>query len=144
MSESAQAPAPMGRYVPAMRHGSFATSAGMTPRRGGELVYQGRAGGDVDAGTAREAAALAAENALAAVAGAAGGVERIDAVWSLIVYVRCSEAFTALSAVADGASERLEDLLGGPGRGRGTRAAVGVQSLPGGAVVEVQLTVVVS
>jgi enamine deaminase RidA (YjgF/YER057c/UK114 family) len=79
---------------------------------------------------------VAARNALAAVALAAGGIDRLGSLVSLTVYVACSAEFSELSAVADGASQALAELLGGP---PAARCAIGVQSLPRGAPVEVQL-----
>jgi enamine deaminase RidA (YjgF/YER057c/UK114 family) len=113
----------------------------MTPRRDGQLTAQGRVGVDVTAAAARQAAGVAAENALAAVADAGGGLNRVRTCLRLTVYVACADDFVELSAVADGASAALEAHLG-PG-GRPARTAVGVRSLPGGAPVEVELMVAV-
>ncbi len=133
-------PAPMGRYDAAVASRGWVVTAGITPRRNGSLLVRGRVGEDVDLAAARGAAALAAANALAAAADSAGGLEAIDHVVSMTVYVACGSGFTDLGAVADAASERLETLLG-DGVPRGARVTVGVQSLPGGAPLEVQLTV---
>lgn len=130
-------PAPRGAYRPAVAAGAFAASAGMTPRRDGALVVRGRVGTDVDLATARAAAALAARNALAAVADACGGLEGIEQVIQLVVYIAAGDDFAAHSQVADGASEALAAHLGE--RAGAARAAVGVASLPDGAPVEVQL-----
>jgi enamine deaminase RidA (YjgF/YER057c/UK114 family) len=56
----------------------------------------------------------------------------------LRVYVNATQDFGEHSAVADGASVRLRELLGE--RGVAARVAIGVGSLPQGAVVEVELT----
>lgn len=100
---------------------------------------RGCVGRDVDARTARRAAALAASNALLAVAEAAGGLDRIARCLRMTVYLCCSGDFTGHSAVADGASETLRAWLGE--RGSVARTAVGVAALPSGAPVEVDLTV---
>jgi enamine deaminase RidA (YjgF/YER057c/UK114 family) len=134
-------PAPQGAYVPAIRHGDIVVSAGMTPRRDGALVIRGRVGDSVSASSARDAAATAGENALAAVADAGGGLLNVQACLRLTVFVACADDFEGLSAIADGASDALAQHLGA--RGRPARSAVGVQSLPGGAPVEVELTVAV-
>jgi hypothetical protein len=55
-----------------------------------------------------------------------------------VVYVNAVAGFTQHSAVADGASDRLAELLGE--HGTVVRTDVGVASLPGGACVEVELT----
>lgn len=132
-------PRPQGEYRPAAAAGGLVFSAGMTPRRDGALVVTGRVGEEVDLGSARAAAALAASNALAAVAEALGGLERVDAVVHVAVFVAAAPGFTEHSAVADGASSALAALCGG--RSEPSRVAVGVASLPGGAPVEVQIVV---
>ena len=136
---------PQGRYAAAVLAGGLVYSAGMTPRRDGVLTVVGLVGEDVDVPTAADAAGLAATNALAAVAEAAGGPDRIDRCVRMTVYVACAEGFTALSTVADGAAAVLAGRLG-PRLGTAAlpvRAAVGVRALPGGAPVEVELTAAV-
>ncbi len=132
-------PKPMGAYAPAVVHGGFAWSAGMTPRVDGALVSTGRLGAELDVEAGRVAAHLAARNALAAIGAAIGGLDRVSAVLQLTVYVASEPEFTGHSAVADGASAALDDALGA--RGVAARAAIGVASLPGGAPVEVTISV---
>ncbi|MGI5203783.1 RidA family protein [Spirillospora sp. CA-108201] len=143
MSELPAAPRPQGAYVPAVaapvRAGDvLVASAGMTPRRDGRLTVTGLVGRDLDVPAAREAAALAARNAVAAVAG--GDIGRVRRWVRMTVYVACADGFTDLSAVADGASAALDAVA--PGLGRPARSAVGVRALPGGAPVEVELTAI--
>ena len=52
-------------------------------------------------------------------------------------FVNCTEAFTAQSKVVNGASDLLVAVFGD--KGRHARAAVGVNSLPAGAPVEIEL-----
>lgn len=138
-------PRPQGAYVPVvaepLRPGDvLMATAGMTPRVDGRLTVTGLVGRDVDVAEARRAAAVAARNAVAAVAaggGELGGVRR----WvRMTVYVACADGFAELSAVADGASAVLAELT--PALGRPARSAIGVRALPGGAPVEVELTAV--
>lgn len=142
MADLPRPPVPQGRYVPAVVHKDFAVSAGMTPRVNGELTVHGTVGDDLSIAEATSAARLAAANALAAVAQAAGGLGRIVRCLRLTVYIASAPGFTAHSAVADGASAALADLLGD--RGAAARTAIGVASLPSGAPVEVELTAAIS
>lgn len=132
------APRPAGSYRPAMAAHGVVRSAGMTPRADDVLTVTGRVGADVDMAGARHAAAISARNALAAVSVAVGGLAQIEAVLQLRVFVRCTADFIELSAVAEGASDALVQVLGET-RGCGARTAVGVLSLPGGSPVEVEL-----
>jgi enamine deaminase RidA (YjgF/YER057c/UK114 family) len=135
-SVSTDVPAPQGDYVPAVCHNGIVHTAGMTPRVDGVLTCTGRVGEAVEPETARQAAGLAARNALAAVRAVApdGAAPRC---LKMTVFVACPAEFTALSAVADGASAAVVAALGE--RGRPARSAIGVSSLPSGAPVEVEL-----
>ncbi|MEU2171250.1 RidA family protein [Micromonospora chersina] len=135
-------PAPQGHYVPVVVHGGIAYTAGMTPRVDGRLAVRGLVGADLTVTEARVAAGLAAGNAVAAVAESVGGLDRVRRCLRMTVYVACRPDFTHHSAVADGASEVLQDWLGE--RAAVARSAVGVSSLPSGAPVEVELTVAVT
>lgn len=136
-------PRPRGSYQPWVEHDGLVVTAGMTPRDAdGVLLATGLVGGEVDPTLAREVAAAAARNALAAVVAAAGGRDRVRRCLRMSVYVACVEGFTELSAVADGASAALEEHLG-PVAGRPARSAIGVRALPGGAPVEIELMVAV-
>lgn len=132
---------PQGAYLPAVVYGGLAWTAGMTPRRYGELVVQGIVGRDLDMAAAREAAAIAADNAVTALAEAVG-LAGIDRVVKMTVFIAAVDGFTAHSAVADGASRMLRERLGE--RGAVARSAVGVRTLPSGAPVEVELVAAVT
>ncbi|ABL83775.1 RidA family protein [Nocardioides sp. XL1] len=131
-------PRPQGRYVPALAEAGLILTAGMTPRVDGVLQYAGQVGGTVSVDEARTAAGIAVANAVAAAAGEAGSLDAIGRALRMTVYVNAVGGFTEHSRVADGASERLVELLGE--RGVVVRTAVGVASLPGGACLEVELT----
>lgn len=131
-------PDPQGSYVPAVVHGELVMTAGMTPRIDGELQHRGQVGDAIAVDQAREAAAIAAANALSAAARALGPDRAIDRILRMAVYVNAVGGFSQHSAVADGASEKLRALLGD--RAAACRVAVGVASLPGDACVELELT----
>lgn len=128
--------------MPALVHGTIAFSAGMTPRIDGVLIERGIVGEGVTEADARHAAGVAALNALAAVAESLGGIHHIARCLRMVVYVACTPHFEHHSFVADGASEAIREYLGD--HGLPVRTAIGVQSLPGGAPVEVELTVAVA
>jgi len=131
------APAPQGAYRPVVVAGSLAVTAGMTPRVDGELVVRGIVGRELDVNLATEAAHLAGRNAVAALITEAGGPEAVQRCLRMTVFVACVDGFTELSAVADGASRAIREHL--PEAGLPVRSSVGVQALPGGAPVEVEL-----
>lgn len=139
MSSNLEVPIPQGRYVAAVLAGDTIRTAGMTPRVDGTLTVTGRVGTEVTVEEASAAAALAARNALTAVRSVVPAGCRFRPA-EMVVYVASSADFTALSAVADGASEVIASELGTGNLP--ARSAVGVYALPGGAPVEVAMTAV--
>ena len=132
------APRPQGAYATAVVDHGLLVTAGMTPRVNGVLQHPGQVGDQVALQQAQEAAATAVGNALAAAVSVLGRGQRLGRVLRMTVYVNAAPGFEAHTAVADGASTRLVELLGE--RGVAARATVGVTSLPGGACVELDLT----
>lgn len=134
--------APLAAYVPAVTSGSYVYTAGQLPLRDGSLLASGRVGVEVDVATATACARLCALNALAAVRGEVGDLDRVRRVVKVVGYVASSPDFTAHPAVVNGASEVLAEALADAGVH--ARSAVGVASLPLGAPVEVELVVEVA
>jgi len=130
-------PAQQGAYRPVVVAASLAVTAGMTPRVNGQLVVTGIVGRDLDVDAANDAAHLAATNAVAALVAEVGGPQAVQRCLRMTVFVACVDGFTELSAVADGASRAIREHL--PEAGLPVRSSVGVQALPGGAPVEVEL-----
>ena len=95
---------PQGAYVPAVVHGGLAWTAGMTPRRARRAGRPGVVGRDLDIAAAREAAGLAADNALTAARRGGRGLDGIVRCLKMTVFIAAVDGFTAHSAVADGAS----------------------------------------
>jgi enamine deaminase RidA (YjgF/YER057c/UK114 family) len=120
--------------VPAVLHDGVVYTAGMTPRQNGKLTITGVVGSTVSIEQARAAAGLAAANALAAARSALSTDMRC---LRMTVYIACVPGFHDLSMVADGASEAISTMLGQ--HALPARSAIGVQSLPSDAPVEVEL-----
>lgn len=143
-TEPVPAPVPQGDYVAAVCHGGVVYTAGMTPRVDGRLTLTGVVGADVTVEQAADAAGLAVRNALAAARRSAGAP--LARCLKMTVFVACTPDFHALSRVADGASAVIRAEFGAE-RGQAAlpaRSAIGVQSLPSGAPVEVELVVAVT
>jgi enamine deaminase RidA (YjgF/YER057c/UK114 family) len=129
-------PRALGAYVPAVRCDSFVFTSGQLPMRDGELMASGAVGGEVGPGLARECAAQAALNALAA-ASTVCDLDEVRAVVKVTGYVASADGFFGQPAVVDGASDVMLAAFGDAGRH--ARAAVGVAALPLGAPVEVEV-----
>lgn len=135
-------PIPQGNYVPASRFGNIIYTAGMTPRKNGVLIQSGKVLTEEPVSTYKAAVLQAVANALTAAMNTLREQEQLEQILSLTVYVNAEESFQAHTNLADFASEYLFGKLGSTGIG--SRAAIGVASLPGNAPVEIQLVAAVS
>jgi enamine deaminase RidA (YjgF/YER057c/UK114 family) len=129
---------PLAAYVPYVRHGDLLLLSGQVTLQDGRLAYQGKVGREHDVETAQQAARLCALNAIAVAADAAGGVDHLDRVLKVVVYVAAAEGFTDPHLVANGASTFLQEVFGEAGAH--ARAAVGVAELPMNSTVEIDVT----
>ena len=137
MSEIKANPIPQGKYVPATRFGDFIVTAGMTPRKNGQLIRTGRVEIGAPLETYKDAVRQAADNALTAARNQLKEGERIARVMSMTVYINAEDGFTAHAKLADFASDFLNEMLGYASPM--ARVSVGVATLPGNAPVEIQL-----
>jgi enamine deaminase RidA (YjgF/YER057c/UK114 family) len=132
-----QAPSPLGAYIEVSQVGSLLFLSGTLPLIAGKLAISGRLGANLSVDEGRQAARLAALNALAAAQEYLGDLNRLKKLVKLSVQLVTTEEFVEHAAVADGASDLFAQVFG-PKSGH-TRVVYGVQSLPIGtpAVVEV-------
>ena len=102
----------------------------------GKLASTGLLGRDVDVAAGQEAARLCAINILAQAQAALGDLEQLKSVLRISVLVASTPDFTDQHLVGNGASDLLAAILGE--RGKHSRVAVGMASLPLNASVEVE------
>jgi len=134
-----EAPKPLAAYIPAKQAGQLVFTAGQLPMVNGELFSKGLLGKDVEIEEANKAARICTLNALAAIKGLIGDLDRIKQVVRVVGYVASVSSFTQQPAVINGASELLLEIFGE--KGKHARSAVGMAVLPLNASVEVELTV---
>ena len=130
-------PKPVAAYVPYVKHGDLIILSGQIPVKDGKIAYEGQAGFEHKLEAAQQAARLCALNAIAAGAEAAGGIDNIDRVLKVVVYVASHEDFHEQHLVANGASNFLKNVFGEAGVH--ARAAVGVAELPLNSTVEIDI-----
>ncbi|HEV2295136.1 MAG TPA: RidA family protein [Tepidisphaeraceae bacterium] len=128
---------PFGAYVPAKRVGNLIYVAGQLPMKDGQLMAIGQVPSRRSVEEATAAARQCAINALAAVQMLDGGVDQITGVARVGVFVSSDTTFTEQPKVANGASEFFMEVLGQAGKH--ARSAVGVNTLPRDASVEVEV-----
>lgn len=130
-----EAPRPVANYVPFVVAGGQLFIAGQVSRRADGSGYKGRLGADLTVADGQKAAELACLNLLAQAKAALGSLDRIGQGLRLTGFVNATAEFGDHPQVINGASDLLVAVLGD--RGRHTRSAVGIASLPFGFAVEV-------
>ena len=130
---------PLAAYIPAKQTGNLVFTAGQLPLVDGNLTATGHLGKDIDVETAKAAARICVINALSAVKGVIGDLDKIKQVVRVVGYVASVPTFTQQPAVVNGASEFLLEVFGD--KGKHARSAVGMAVLPLNAAVEIELTV---
>jgi enamine deaminase RidA (YjgF/YER057c/UK114 family) len=131
--------APLAAYVPAVRTGNLVFTSGQLPRIDGELTHTGKVGAGVTPEEAKEAAQACALNAIAALKGEIGDLEKVRRVVKVVGFVASAPDFTGQPGVVNGASELLGAVFGDAGVH--ARSAVGVAALPLDVPVEVEMIV---
>jgi enamine deaminase RidA (YjgF/YER057c/UK114 family) len=126
---------PFGAYVPARRVGEMVFIAGQLPMKDGKPLATGPVPSRCPVDQAKAAARQCVINALAAAATVVP-VDQLTGVLRVGAFVSSDAGFTAQPQVANGASELLLELFGDAGKH--VRAAVGVNTLPLDASVEVE------
>jgi len=134
-----EAPKPVAAYVAAKQVGKLVFTAGQLPMVSGELMSKGLLGKDVEVEEANKAARICTLNALAAIKGVIGDLDRIKQIVRVVGYVASVPTFIQQPAVVNGASELLLEIFGEAGKH--ARTAVGMAVLPLNASVEIELTV---
>ena len=127
---------PMANYVPARRIGSLVYTAGQISGTA-EREIKGKLGAELSVEQGREAARISALNCLAALLTVVDSLDRVRQVVRVGVFVNSAAGFNQQPMVANGASDLFVEVFGDAGRH--ARTAVGVNELPAGFAVEVEL-----
>ena len=113
--------------------------SGQTPKDGVNLVYKGKLGRDLTTKEGYEASKICVLRSISAIKDIVLDLDQIERIAKLTGFVNCSEDLIDQSLVVDVALELLEQIFGEAGKH--ARSAIGVNSLPGNAAVEIELTV---
>jgi enamine deaminase RidA (YjgF/YER057c/UK114 family) len=130
-----------GLYNSVVIDGDHAFTSGIVAVEGPplRLAYAGCVGDDLSVEDGQLSARGALLSTLGNLAGALGGLDRIERFLKMTGFVRATPDFQRTPAVMDGASQLLADVFGAellP-----ARTAVGVSALPSGASVEIDTIV---
>lgn len=135
-------PQPVANYVPLVRTGNLLFVSGHGPGvvTDGKLSFiQGKLGKDLDVKQGYDAARQVMLNILQSVKQELGDLDKVKRVVKLLGFVNCTPDFPDQPKVINGASDLLVELFGE--RGRHARSAVGMQQLPFGIAVEIEMVV---
>lgn len=128
--------APLANYVPARRVGNLVYTAGQVSGTA-EHEIKGKLGAELDVDQGRAAARMCALNCLAALLTAIDSLDSVKQLVRVGAFVNSAAGFNQQPAVANGASDLFVEVFGDAGRH--ARTAVGVNELPAGFAVEVEL-----
>ena len=131
------APKPVANYVPTVRVGNLLFVSGHGPYNDGKTILSGKLGKDLTVEQGYQTARNVALNALSSVKAALGDLVKVRRVVKLLGMVNCTEDFKDQPKVINGASDLLVEVFGEAGRH--ARSAVGMQSLPNGIPVEIEM-----
>ena len=132
-------PKPVAAYIPAVKTGNLIFISGQIPVVNGELKYKGKVGKDLSIEDGYEAAKICVLNALSIVKGMTGSLDKVKRIVRVVGYVNCSDNFEEPHKVVNGASELLVEIF--DERGRHARLALGTNTLPLGAAIELEMIV---
>jgi len=135
-------PKPVAAYIPALLHNGLLYISGQLPMKDGALSCVGKVGSEVSLEDAVAAAQVCTLNALSIFKDTVGSLERIERIVKVGGFVQSADDFYDQPKVINGSSLFLGELLGE--KGYHARAAVGVNTLPLNASVEIEFIIAVS
>ena len=130
-------PKPVANYVPSVRVGNLLFVSGHGPYNDGRAMISGKLGKDLTVEEGYQTARNVALNALSSVKAALGDLDKVRRVVKLLGMVNCTEDFKDQPKVINGASDLLVEIF--REAGKHARSAVGMQALPNGIPVEIEM-----
>lgn len=130
-------PQPMGNYVRTVQAGNLLFTSGHGPYNDGKIKTAGKVGSELTLEEGYQAARNVGLNCLASVQDALGSLDKVKRVVKVLGMVNCTEDFKDQPKVINGCSDLLAEVFGEPGKH--ARSAVGVQELPNGIPVEIEM-----
>jgi len=141
--ELPNAPRSAGSYVQVAITGNLVFVSGQLPAEPGSIPmlikFKGKVGKDISLEEGQEAARLCTINALAQLKSALGSLDKIRKFVKVSGFVNCDASFRNHPQVINGASDFIVQLFGE--KGRHSRSAIGVNSLPLDSAVELEFIV---
>lgn len=130
---------PVANYVNAVRVGNLLYLSGKGPTKPDGSNITGKVGKDLTIEQGYEAARLTAINHLAVLKAELGSLNKVKRIVKVLGMVNCTEDFKDQPKVINGYSDLMVEIFGD--KGKHARSAVGMNSLPVGIAVEVEVIV---
>ncbi len=134
-------PTPAGSYVPVIRTGNLLFISGQIPMENGKVIFSGKVSDD-NLETAQKSAKMCAINILAQIKREVGNLDKVSKIVRLSGFVNSVSEFTQHPKVINPASDLFFEIFGE--KGKHSRIAVGVASLPLGSMTEIDAIIEVS
>jgi len=134
-------PTPAGSYIPVVKTGNLLFISGQIPMDNGKVVFTGKVSDD-NIEIAQKSARMCAINILAQIKREVGNLDKVTKIIKLSGFVNSSLEFTQHPKVINAASDLIFEIFGD--KGKHSRIAVGVTSLPLGSMTEIDAIVEVS
>ena len=130
-------PKPAGSYIPVVKTGKLLFVSGQIPMKEGKVVFQGKVPANISIEDAQKAAKLCIINALAQLKTEIDTLDKISRIVKVSGFVNSSQDFVEQPKIINAASDLLFEIFGD--KGKHSRIAVGVTSLPLNSTVEIDL-----
>lgn len=131
-------PTPAGSYVPVVRTGNLLFISGQIPMENGKVMYTGKVS-EKNIDTAQKSAKMCAVNILAQIKRETANFERVKKIVRLSGFVNSEPGFSQQPKVINAASDLFFEIFGE--KGKHSRIAVGVASLPLNSMTEIDAIV---
>jgi len=132
-------PSPLANYIPGYRTGNLVFLSGVGPRSTDGSMSTGKLGREFTVEQGYAAARTCALNLLANLKAVIGDLDGVVHIVKVLGMVNCEPEFGQQPQVINGCSDLLVEAFGE--RGRHARSAVGMNDLPNGIPVEIEMIV---
>ncbi|HXX06292.1 MAG TPA: RidA family protein [Candidatus Bathyarchaeia archaeon] len=132
-------PKPAGSYIPVVKTGNLLFVSGQIPMKEGKVIFQGKVPINITIDDAQKAAKLCIVNALAQLKAEIGSLDKISKIVKVSGFVNSSQDFAEQPKIINAASDLLFEIFGD--KGKHSRIAIGVTSLPLNSAVEIDMIV---
>jgi enamine deaminase RidA (YjgF/YER057c/UK114 family) len=132
-------PSPIANYINAVRVGNLLYLSGRGPWKPDGTYITGKVGKDLTIEQGYAAARLTAISHLSVIKTELGSLNKVKRIVKVLGMVNCTEDFKDQPKVINGYSDLMVEIFGD--RGKHARSAVGMNALPLGMAVEIEVIV---